>query len=258
MSQETADMRIIIRDTADEASRLAAQQIIDNFPIGGRLGVATGSTPLGVYDYLRKAHARGEFTLEGASAWALDEYVNLDEDHPQSYRVVLLNELVDNDATGLSAENLRTPHGKADDPFEAARIYDDLIGPGLDLQILGLGSNGHIGFNEPFTSLSSRTHVGYLTATTRQDNARFFDGDIDQVPERCLTQGLSTITSADEIVLLVFGENKAEAVAKIIEGGVSHRWPGSILQFHTNTTVYLDEAAASQLELADKFKALFG
>lgn len=251
-------MRVIIRDTAEEASRLAAQHIIDRFPRGGRLGVATGSTPLGLYKELRAAHTRGEFTLKGASAWALDEYVNIPEDHPERYRNVLLQELVGDDAMGLEEEGLRTPDGKADDPVEAARIYEELIAPGLDLQILGLGSNGHIGFNEPFSSLSSRTHVGILTGTTRQDNARFFDGDIDKVPECCVTQGLATILSAKEIVLLVFGKNKAEAVAKIIEGSVSQRWPGSVLQFHDKTTVYLDEDAASQLELIDRFKAFHG
>ena len=251
-------MRVIIRDTAEEASRLAAQHIIESFPRGGRLGVATGSTPLGLYEEFRAAHARGEFSLSGATAWALDEYVHIPEDHPERYRNVLLKELVEGDATGLEADDLRTPDGKADDPVEAARIYEELIAPGVDLQILGLGSNGHIGFNEPFSSLSSRTHVGVLTGTTRQDNARFFEGDIDKVPELCVTQGLSTILSAKELVLLAFGKKKAEAVAKIIEGSVSQRWPGSVLQFHDNTTVYLDEGAASQLELIDRFKMFHG
>lgn len=251
-------MQVIIRETADEASRLAAQQVIEGFAPKGRLGVATGSTPLMLYRYLREAHARGEFTLAGSTAWALDEYVDIAEDHPERYRNVLLKELVENDATGLSADDLRTPDGKAEDPVEAARIYEELLAPGVDLQILGLGTNGHIGFNEPFDSLSSRTHVGHLTGTTRQDNARFFDGDIDKVPECCVTQGLATIMSAQTIVLLAFGERKAEAVANIVEGGVSQRWPGSILQFHNDVTLYLDEGAASQLELLERFKEFHG
>ncbi|WP_182354438.1 glucosamine-6-phosphate deaminase [Flaviflexus huanghaiensis] len=247
-------MRVIIRDTADEASRLAAQQIIDGFTPPGRLGVATGSTPLPVYRYLREAYARGEFTLHGSTAWALDEYVGIDEEHPERYRNVLLHELVGNGGTGLAADDLKTPDGKAEDPVKAARIYDELIGPGVDIQILGLGSNGHIGFNEPFDSLTSRTHVGLLTGTTRQDNARFFDGDIEQVPEYCVTQGLATIMTAKSVVLLAFGERKAEPVAHIVEGAVSQRWPGSILQLHDDVTVYLDESAASQLEFIDSFK----
>lgn len=247
-------MRVIIRDTADEASRLAAQKIIDGFTPPGRLGVATGSTPLPLYRELREAYARGEFTLEGSTAWALDEYVGIDKDHPERYRNVLLTELVGNGGTGLAAEDLKTPDGKAEDPEEAARIYEQMIAPGVDIQILGLGSNGHIGFNEPFDSLNSRTHVGLLTGTTRQDNARFFDDDISQVPVHCVTQGLATIMTAKSIVLLAFGERKAEAVARIVEGGVTQRWPGSILQFHEDVTVYLDEAAASGLELIDRFK----
>ena len=251
-------MRVIIRDSADEASKLAAQHIVDSFPDGGRPGVATGSPPLPMYEYLRQAHAGGEFTLAGATAWSLDEYVNIPGDHPERYRNVLLKEFVENDATGLTEEALHTPDGKSDNPEDAARLYEELLAPGVDLQILGLGTNGHIGFNEPFGSLSSRTHVGQLTQTTRQDNARFFDGDLDRVPKLCITQGLSTIMSAKEIILLVFGEGKAEAVAQIIEGGVSQHWPGSVLQHHNNTTVYLDEAAASQLKNVEKFKALHG
>ncbi len=120
-------MRVIIRDTADEASRLAAQQIIDGFTPPGRLGVATGSTPLPLYRELREAYARGEFTLEGSTAWALDEYVGIDKDHPERYRNVLLTELVGNGGTGLAAEDLKTPDGKAEDPEEAARIYEQMI-----------------------------------------------------------------------------------------------------------------------------------
>lgn len=249
-------MRIIIRDTAQEASRLAASQIITSLPTNGRLGVATGSTPLALYGFLREAHAAGEFTLEGCSAWALDEYVQIPEDHPERYRNVLLNELVENGGTGLAADDLHTPDGAAEDPEQAARDYESQIAPGVDVQILGLGSNGHIGFNEPAGSLSSRTHVGHLTPTTRSDNARFFGNDIDAVPSLCITQGLATIMSAREIVLLAFGEGKAEAIAQIVEGGVAQRWPGSILQHHENVTVYVDEAAASRLDLADYYRTL--
>jgi len=251
-------MRVIIRDSADEASRLAAQHIIDRFPAGGRLGVATGSTPLAMYDNLRRAHAAGDFTLEGATAWSLDEYVNIPEDHPERYRNVLLTEFVNDDATGLSADALNTPNGSTDSPEDEARRYEEALAPGVDLQILGLGVNGHIGFNEPFGSLASRTHVGQLTANTREVNARFFDNDLDRVPTHCITQGLGTIMTAKEIILLAFGEAKAEAVAEIIEGGVSQLWPGSILQYHNSATVYLDTEAASKLANIDKFRELHG
>lgn len=249
-------MRIIVRENAEELSKIAAQQIIDGYTPGMRLGVATGSTPLGLYKALREAHAAGDFSMAGSSAWALDEYVGIPADHPERYFNVLHTELVKDGGVGLFEADLHTPDGGAEDPKVAAKEYDAAIAPGVDIQILGLGRNGHIGFNEPGGGLASRTHVDVLTASTREANARFFDNDMDRVPTFCVTQGLGTIMSAKKIVLLAFGTDKAEAVEQLIEGAVSQLWPATVLQHHVDVTVYIDEAAASRLELLDYYRTL--
>lgn len=249
-------MDIVIARDSEEASKLAARYVMVNAKPGMRLGVATGSTPLGLYKNLREAHAAGDFSLEESQAFALDEYVGVAEDHPERYRNVLRAELVGPDKTGLTDENLHTPDGLAEDLEAAAAAYEEVVSPGVDLQILGLGSDGHIGFNEPAGSLDSLTHVGFLTEETRRDNARFFDGDIDQVPTNCITQGLSTIMSASKVMLLAFGEGKADAVAQLIEGGVSAFWPATILQHHRDALIILDEQAASKLKLTSYYKQM--
>lgn len=236
------------------AASLDAAALIQSVSCDGmRLGVATGSSPLGVYAELRRAHTAGTFSLAGATAWALDEYVGLPAEHPQRYRNVLRAELIHGDATGLTEEALFTPDGLHPNPEAAAREYDREIGTGVDLQILGLGANGHIGFNEPTGSLASRSHVTALTAQTRRDNARFFDDAVDQVPVHCITQGLATILSAGQIVLIAAGESKAEAVAQLVEGPISARWPATALQYHPDVTVCLDTDAASLLTLDDVY-----
>lgn len=250
-------MRIAIAATQDEGNEIAARVLMERFEQGKALGVATGSTPLGLYVKMREAHAAGEFTLAGSSAYALDEYIGIDADHPERYRNVLATELVGEDKTGLKDEDLHTPDGLADDPEAAAKAYEEEVNPGVDLQILGIGSDGHIGFNEPGGSLASRTHVGVLTEQTRKDNARFFDDDISKVPTHCLTQGLATIMDAKKLLLLAFGKNKAAAVKQVIEGPVSAFWPATIIQHHPDVTIVLDEEAASELELADYYKAIW-
>lgn len=219
------------------------------------LGVSTGSTPLPLYARLREAHARGEFTLEGVRAYSLDEYVGLPVEHPQSYRRVLFNELVGEGRTGLREEDLHTPNGHAEDVFaEAARYEESVIDARIKLQILGIGTNGHIGFNEPGTSLSARTHVEVLAKQTRSDNARFFGDDPDAVPELCITQGAGTIMEAKKLLLLATGATKATAVRAVVEGGISMHWPGSVLQWHDSVVLLADEEAAAELENADLYK----
>lgn len=221
------------------------------------IGVATGSSPLPLYEELRRMHRDGEFTLRGVRAFALDEYIGIDDDHPERYRNVLRTELVGEDKTGLREEDLMTPDGSAPNAVEAARIYDQHIrdAGGITIQLLGIGSDGHIGFNEPAGSLASRTHVEILTQKTREDNARFFEDDIDKVPTRCITQGLGTIMEAHETMLIATGEKKADAIRELVEGAVSAKWPATILQMHPNTRIYIDEVAASKLELADFYRA---
>nr|WP_218886577.1 glucosamine-6-phosphate deaminase [Kineococcus aurantiacus] len=212
------------------------------------LGVATGSSPLPVY---RALAASGEPALASLRVFALDEYVGLPHHHPQSYHCV-----VDREVTrplGLDPARVHVPDGAADDLDAAAAEYEHLIAAsgGIDLQVLGIGANGHVGFNEPFSSLRSRTRVETLTARTRRDNARFFGGDLQQVPTSCLTQGLGTILDADEVVLIATGAAKAHAVAQMVEGPLSSACPASVLQLHPRATVLLDDRAAAQLTRRD-------
>lgn len=251
-------MKIGIFADAQECASVASEIIIDLFADDPTsvLGVATGSTPEPTYQMLRQAHQAGRFSLAKGQAFALDEYVGIPSDHPERYRNMLLRNLVENDATGLLDENLHTPDSEHPDPQVAAAEYEAKIAAigGVSLQILGIGTDGHIGFNEPGTSLTEVTHVDYLMEQTRIDNARFFDHQIDQVPTQCITQGLGTIMSAKRILLLATGKQKAEAVKEICEGSVSAFWPGSILQMHRQATVLLDEDAASHLQLADYYR----
>lgn len=248
-------MFVFVAEDKDQVGALAADIIIKASKRDGfRLGVATGSSPETLYDCLRRAHAAGDFDLSDAQAWALDEYVGIDADHHERYRNVLIRELVGVEKTGLVDHNLHTPDGLRDNPHEAAADYDRSIGDGVDVQILGIGSDGHIGFNEPSGSLASRTHVGFLTEQTRVDNARFFDGDLEKVPRYCITQGLATIMSAKKIVLVAYGQNKAEAIRQLVEGAVSARWPATILQHHPDVTVIVDHEAAAGLDLIDYYK----
>ena len=222
------------------------------------LGVATGSTPLPLYAELRAAHADGKFSLAQAKAFALDEYIGLESGHSESYRKILQNELVGADKVGLADEFLFTPNGNVDVPDgarEAADAYDALIrdNGGVHLQILGIGSNGHIGFNEPTSSLRSRTRVKTLAPQTREDNARFF-GSLDEVPKHCVTQGIGTILEAKQLLLVAHGAQKADAVAAMIEGPLASVCPASALQLHPVETVVVDEAAAAKLQLHEYYQ----
>lgn len=253
-------MRIGIFPTSAEVATEAASIIVAAVAAKPQftLGVATGGTPLPLYERLRAAHSEGRFDLSRSQAFALDEYVGIAPDHPERYRNFLIQHLIkDDDGTGLTEDALHTPDALADDPYRAAAEYDRAIrdAGGVDLQILGIGADGHIGFNEPGGSLASRTNVGVLTAKTREDNARFFDGDIDKVPTQCVTQGLGTIMEARTLLLLATGAGKADAVRELAEGGISARWPATIMQMHKDAIVLVDESAATKLELADFYRA---
>ena len=213
------------------------------------LGLATGSTPLSTYAAL----AASGLDLGRVRGFALDEYVGLPAGHEESYRAVITREVVE--PLGLDPALVRVP-GDDGLPLQGAgeRYEADIYAAGgIDLQILGIGRTGHIGFNEPGSSLASLTRVKTLTEQTRLDNARFFDS-IDQVPMHCITQGLGTILRARHLVLLAFGESKAAAIAGALEGPVSASTPGSVVQLHPRVSVIVDEAAASQLEHADYYR----
>lgn len=215
------------------------------------LGLATGSSPVPVYDELVRRHREDGLSFAGARAFLLDEYVGLPAEHPERYRNVIDRELVSH--VDLDPARVHAPDGLARDLDAAAARYEQQIAAagGVDVQILGIGTDGHIAFNEPGSPFDSRTRVEELTEQTRRDNARFFGGDVEAVPRRCLTQGLATIMSARRIVLLARGRAKAEAVRHMVEGPVSTAWPATVLQGHPDVTVLLDEEAASLLRRGD-------
>lgn len=221
------------------------------------LGVATGSTPLPIYQALTAKVRSGEVDASRARICQLDEYVGLPTGHPESYRSVVLREVVE--PLGLSEASFMGPDGSAEDVQAACEAYDKALAAagGVDLQLLGIGTDGHIGFNEPCSSLASRTRIKTLTEQTRIDNARFFDNDISQVPHHVVTQGIGTILESRHPILLATGEGKAEAVAQTVEGPVASFVPASALQLHPHATVVVDEAAASKLKLADYFRATY-
>ena len=218
------------------------------------LGLATGSSPLRIYDSVARRVDAGTLSLARARAFTLDEYVGLPAGHPAAYRTVIDADFVSR--VDLPADAVQGPDGTAADLAAACAAYEAAIrdAGGVDLQILGIGTDGHIAFNEPGSSLSSRTRVKTLTEQTRRDNARFFGGDLESVPRHCLTQGLGTIMEARHIVLVATGAGKAQAVHHLVEGAVSALWPATILQHHPRVTVLIDEAAASRLQLADYYR----
>lgn len=219
------------------------------------LGLATGSSPLPTYKELIRRHRDEGLSFAGVNAVLLDEYVGLPITHPESYARFIRDNFTDQ----LDIGEVYAPDGMDPDYRAAAQAYDNLIaevGP-VDVQILGIGSNGHIGFNEPSSSLTSRTRIKTLTEKTRQDNARFFDDDLEQVPLHVITQGLGTISDAKHLALVATGEGKAEAIAATVEGPLSASCPASILQWHRHATVVVDEAGASKLKAADYYRYVY-
>lgn len=244
---------VIIVPDASAAGALVADEIAGLIAHDPEvvLGLATGSTPEPVYEALRPRLAGVD--VSQVRGFALDEYVGIDPSHPQSYRNVITREVVE--PLGLDPARIHVPSGAIETIEHAGDDYERAIADagGVELQILGIGSTGHIGFNEPGSSFASSTRVKTLTERTRADNARFFDS-IDQVPMHCITQGLGTILRARHLVLLAFGQNKAEAVAGAVEGPVTASLPGSAIQLHPRVSVVVDEAAASRLKYADYYR----
>lgn len=246
---------IVIVPSREDAGRLVADailQLVAQKP-DAVLGLATGSTPLPVYQALAARVEAERIDLSGVRGFALDEYVGLPDGHPESYRSVVTREVVE--PLGLTPALVRVPSGDPEHSQTAGAEYEHAIveAGGIDLQILGIGTIGHIGFNEPGSSLASLTRVKTLAMQTRVDNARFF-ASLDDVPTHAITQGLGTILRARHLVLLAFGEGKAAAVAAGVEGPVSSSHPSSVIQLHQRATVVVDEAAASQLQNADYYR----
>ena len=248
-------MEVVIVPDARSGGALIAEGIADLLrrKPDALLGVATGSTPLPIYEALIAQVQAGSVDASRARIAQLDEYVGLPAGHPESYRSTVLRQVVE--PLGLSADAFMGPDGSAEDVQAACVAYDQALAAagGVDLQILGIGTDGHIGFNEPCSSLASRTRIKTLTEQTRKDNARFFNG-LDEVPHHVITQGIGTILEARHLVLLATGEGKADAVAATVEGPVAALVPASALQLHPHATVVVDEAAASKLKLSDYFR----
>jgi glucosamine-6-phosphate deaminase len=242
---------VVIVQSHDEAGQIAASAIsaVVSADPEAVLGLATGSTPLSTWAAL----AGLGLDLSRVRGFALDEYVGLPAGHPESYRAVITREVVE--PLGLTPQLVRVPGDDGGPIAGAGERYESDIraAGGVDLQILGIGRTGHIGFNEPGSSLASLTRVKTLTRQTRVDNARFFPS-VDDVPTHCITQGLGTILRARHLVLLAFGPAKAAAVAAALEGPVSASTPGSVVQLHPKVTVIVDEAAGADLVHADYYR----
>jgi glucosamine-6-phosphate deaminase len=248
-------VEVVIVTGSDEAGELvggAIAALVSRKP-GAVLGLATGTSPLAVYRDIAGRHAAGGLSLAAVRAFLLDDYVGLSTAHPQSYRTFIARELEAH--VDFTPGAIRGPDVGGDDLQAACEAYEAAIraAGGVDLQLLGIGTDGHIGFNEPGSSLASRTRIKTLTDQTRRDNARFF-GSPDEVPRHVLTQGVGTILESRHLVLLAFGSAKAEAVAAAVEGPVTAMVPASALQLHPHATVVVDAAAAARLRLADYYR----
>lgn len=251
-------MEVVILPTAHEVGQLAAAMVADLVTRSPRavLGVATGSSPLALYADLADRRRRGTLDLSGVQAFALDEYVGLPVEHPQSYASIIREEVTK--PLRLDASAVHVPDGAPGDIEASCAAYEAAISSagGIDLQILGIGSNGHIGFNEPTSSFASRTRIKTLAPQTRLDNARFF-ATAEEVPRHCVTQGLGTISEAKKLVLLAQGKHKAQAVAAAVEGPMTSMCPASLLQMHQSAVVILDEPAASDLASAEDYRYFY-
>ena len=249
-------MRVAVEPTAEAAGARVATTIVQFLrqQSNAVLGLATGSSTLHVYESLRNSYRSGQISFKQSKAFLLDEYVGLGPNHPSSYRSFVRRVLADH--VDLPSENLFGPDGRTDDIHNEARNYEAAIASvgGIDLQLLGIGRNGHIGFNEPSSSLASRTRPKTLAQDTRKDNARFFHDRVSEVPKFAVTQGIGTIMEARSILLIATGIHKADAVHRMIEGPITAMVPASALQLHPHATVVLDEAAACDLSLINYFR----
>ena len=249
-------MEVIIFSGADQVAEYAADivgQMLAHKP-DCVLGLATGSTPVAMYRCLAQRYRDGALSFARATTFNLDEYLGLDSDNSHSYRSYMRRELFDH--VDLESERTHLPEcAPGEDPRAVGPAYESLINKcgGIDLQILGIGRNGHIGFNEPSSSLASRTRVKTLARRTVSDNHRLFDSPAEQ-PGMAITMGVATIMDAHRVLLLATGEHKAEAVRAAVEGSISAMHPASVLQAHRRVRVLVDEAAASRLTLVEYYR----
>lgn len=247
-------MRVIIENNYEEMSRWAAQHIVDRIntfnPTEEKpfvLGLPTGSTPIGTYKELIRLHKEGKVSFKNVVTFNMDEYVKIAEDHPESYHSFMWNNFFSH--IDIKKDNVNILNGNAEDLEAECQRYEDKIKSygGIELFMGGIGPDGHIAFNEPGSSLTSRTRVKSLTTDTIIANSRFFDNDVNKVPKTALTVGVGTVMDAREVMILANGHGKARALAKAIEGAVSQMWTVSVLQMHLKGVIVCDDAACDEM-----------
>jgi len=250
-------MRIIIHDSNEALSKWTAYYVAQTInrakPTKDRpfvLGLPTGSSPIGTYQQLVDLHRQGKVSFKNVVTFNMDEYVGLTDNHPQSYHYFMWHHLFSH--IDIPAENVNILNGNAPDLEEECEAYEEKIRKigGIDLFLGGIGPDGHIAFNEPGSSLSSRTRIKTLTYDTRVANSRFFGGDANKVPKTALTVGVATVMDAREVLIIVNGISKARALQKAVEEGVNHMWTVSMLQLHRHGMIVCDEEATLELKVA--------
>ena len=249
-------MRIIIHSNSDKVAEFSSEHIINRIrefkPTPERpfvIGLPTGSTPIKTYRLLIKAYRAGRVDFSNVVTFNMDEYVGLPRDHPESYHSFMWNNFFS--FINVKKENVNILNGMAADPVDECDRYEKKIKAfgGIQLFMGGLGHDGHIAFNEPGSSLSSRTRVKSLNRETIEANARFFNKDVTKVPTMALTVGVGTIMDSKEVLFIVTGSSKAKALSECIEGAVNHMWTGSALQYHAKATIVADETATMELRV---------
>jgi glucosamine-6-phosphate deaminase len=241
-------MRIVTFNSHEEMSVFAAKYILKKVKSYSKvnLGLATGGTPLRTYELLIDDFRRNFTSYQNVYTYNLDEYVGIAQNHPNSYHTFMFEHLFN--YINIPKKNVHIPKGLSDDIHQEARIYESIIDEfgGVDLQLLGIGENGHIGFNEPGTPFDRETHIVKLTESTRKANSRYFES-MDHVPEKAITMGIASILKSKEILLLASGESKAEAIYQMFTGEPNIDCPASVLKNHPNVVVVADKRAASKL-----------
>lgn len=249
-------MRLIPLETAEQVTHWAARHIVDQIntfqPTSEKpfvLGLPTGGTPLPMYQELIRYYQAGKISFKNVVTFNMDEYVGLPPEHPESYRAFMFNHFFNH--IDIQPQNINLLNGMADDLAQECERYESKIRSygKIHLFMGGVGANGHIAFNEPFSSLSSRTRQVFLTQSTRVANSRFFDNDVEQVPKSALTIGVATLCDAEKVIILATGENKALAVQAAVEKGVDHQWTISALQLHPDALLVCDEPAVQELKI---------
>jgi len=249
-------MRLIIQPDYEKISQWTANYIVskinDFAPSENKpfvLGLPTGSSPLGTYRELIRLYGEGKASFKHVVTFNMDEYIGISQEHSQSYHYFMWNTLFSH--IDIPAENVNIPSGSAPDPTAECQRYEDKIKSygGINLFLSGVGTNGHIAFNEPGSSLSSRTRVKTLNTNTIMANSRFFENDLTKVPKTAITVGVGTVLNAQEVVVIVSGQNKAQALYHAVEGGITQMWTISALQMHPKGIIVCDEDATAELKV---------